>query len=627
MHATPTTRAHPAYAVSAGMSILTFVVLSGCVGTSITPQTQAHLARADSKSLEKQSIPPPVRHSFSLPPPLQIAPAETYSVVVNRVGVHDLLFALARDAQVNVDIHPGINGNVTLNALDQTLQQLLTRIARQVDMRFELEGNVLTVMPDSPYLRHYKIDYVNLARDTTGSLSVTTQVANTGAAMGTAAAGNNSITRIENRVQNHFWETLVQNVKDILHETDKILPEGSSETTVEKNDTQSTTGTGATPAAAVPAAAAAPARTRKGASASPGGAATLAASPNPASLRNQATTVTRTITYREAASVIAHAESGVLSVRATARQHEKIAEFLDHVMHAARRQVLIEATVLEVQLSDNYQQGIDWSRLRLDGTGFRFSQRAAGTLAAPPASLFELGYTNPDSRFGNLSATVRLLESFGNVKVLSSPKLSVMNNQTAVLKVVDNAVYFTIQSNTNQNQSTTTTTFTTNLYSVPVGFVMNVIPQVSEAGAIVLNVRPSVSRIIGTVADPNPELKRAGVTSEIPVIRTREMESVLRVEDGNIAVMGGLMEDVLDRRDDTVPLLSRLPVVGGLFSNRNDTVRKTELVVFLRPTVIRRASLEGDYGHLAGALPGRDFFRNNPEPAPWSGVAGGDGQR
>ncbi|MBX3670633.1 MAG: pilus (MSHA type) biogenesis protein MshL [Rhodocyclaceae bacterium] len=590
------------------------VLLAGCAGTTLRPGTDNHISRDRAQAPPIASIPPPVRHSYHLPPPLPAPEVETYSVVVNRVPVHELLFSIARDARLNVDIHPGIRGTVTLNALDQSLPQLLTRIARQTDVRFELEADVLTVMPDSPLLRHYRIDYVNMTRDTTGTLSVTTQVANTGASMGTAAAGNNSITRIENRVQNRFWETLVQNVKDILHETDKILPEGSSETTVEKNDTQSTTGTGAAPAPTAPAPATR-SRSRSAGGAPAAAAATLATSPNPASLQNQATTVVRTTTYREAASVIAHPESGVLSVRATARQHEKIAEFIDRVMDAAGRQVLIEATVLEVQLANNYQQGIDWSRLRLDGTGFRLSQRAAGSISAPPASLFELGYTNADSRVGNLSATVRLLESFGNVKVLSSPKLSVMNNQTAVLKVVDNAVYFTIQSNTNQNQSTTSTTFTTNLYSVPVGFVMTVTPQVSDSRAVVLNLRPSVSRIIGTVADPNPELKRAGVTSEIPVIRTREMDSVLRVEDGNIAVMGGLMEDVLDQRDDTVPLLSRLPLVGGVFANRNDTVRKTELVVFLRPTVIRHASLQGDYGHLTEKVPGQDFFLHNPAPA------------
>ena len=125
--------------------------------------------------------------------------------------------------------------------------------------------------------------------------------------------------------------------------------------------------------------------------------------------------------------------------------------------------------------------------------------------------------------------------------------------------------YFTIKADTSQNQTTTVTTYTTTLNQVPVGFVMNVTPQISSDGQILLNVRPNISRIVGTVDDPNPALKLAGVTSPIPVIRTREMESVLRIQNGNIAVMGGLMEDTLQNKDSAVPGLGQIPVIGELF--------------------------------------------------------------
>ena len=198
--------------------------------------------------------------------------------------------------------------------------------------------------------------------------------------------------------------------------------------------------------------------------------------------------------------------------------------------------------------------------------------------------------------------------------MLSSPKLSVLNNQTAVLKVVDNLVYFTIKADTTANQATTTTTYTTNLNSVPVGLVMNVTPQISENDAVLLNIRPSISRKFGEVIDPNPDLQRLGVKNAIPVIRTREMESMIRVENGNIAMMGGLMEDALENSDNTVPGVARLPLVGSLFQNRDDTRRKTELVIFLRPIVIKDASIDGDYAAYRGRLPGQDFFDKNPGP-------------
>jgi general secretion pathway protein D len=584
------------------------LALSACTNAPIQPPSGSHL-NAQKAGPAAAAIPAPVQQVAALPKPRPAAKVETYSVVVNNVRVQELLFALARDAKLNVDIHPGIEGLVTLNAIDQTLQQLLTRIAKQVDIRWELDGQNLAVMPDSPFLRTYKVDYVNMSRDTTGSIAVTTQIASTGAATGNAggmATGgtNNSLTKIENKANNRFWETLEKNIKDILRETDKILPAGSSETVVERLDEQATTGTGA----------------QTGANGRGSAPTNLAASPNPATLQQAGMTVTRRATFREAASVITNPETGVVSVRATGRQHEKIREFLDQVMASARRQVLIEATIVEVTLSQNYQQGIDWSRIgssfaktgiSLVQTGATFSKTEAGLF-----SPFTLSVNQTTSSGGVFKSALTLLEGFGTVKVLSSPKLSVLNNQTAVLKVVDNLVYFTIKADTATNNTATTITYTTNLHSVPVGLVMNVTPQISENESVLLNVRPSISSKFDEVPDPNPELKKNNITSNIPVIRTREMESILRVDSGNMAVMGGLMEDKLINQDTGIPGISKVPIIGNLFQNRDDIRSKTELVVFLRPVVIKDASIQGDYSEFRSHLPNSDFFeKGNLGPA------------
>src|SRR5436190_20240945 len=164
------------------ISLLTCGILllfvAGC-GTQPIATTDRHI-RADTAAPVASEIPKPVR-PVPLPPPPQPQPkVERYSVVVNNVPIQELLFALARDARVNVDIHPGIEGTVTLNAIDQTLPQILSRLAKQVDLRFELDGPNLVVMPDTPYLRNYKVDYVNMARDTTETISLATQIASTG---------------------------------------------------------------------------------------------------------------------------------------------------------------------------------------------------------------------------------------------------------------------------------------------------------------------------------------------------------------------------------------------------------------------------------------------------------------
>lgn len=563
------------------------------------------------------NIPKPVQQAAPLSQPKPALKAETYSVVVNNVPVQELLFALARDAKVNVDIHPGIEGAVTLNALSQTLPQLLTRIAKQVDMRYELDGPNLVVMPDAPFLRNYKVDYLNMSRDAASNVSIATQISTTGTGAGAAGGGmgnNNSTTSVTNKSNNRFWDTLVQNIKDILRETDKILPEGSSETSTEQTGNQSTSGTGAA--------------ARASGSRNSAASANLAGSPNPATLNTDNTTVTRRTTFREAASVIANPENGLLSVRATGRQHEKIREFIDQVMSSAKRQVLIEATVVEVKLSDQYQQGINWSSLRGDSTGLNLTQGRVGTLPSginPGVSpgIFTLNYANPNSVIGNIAATIQLLESFGNVKVLSSPKISVLNNQTALLKVVDNKVYFTIGVTITPATATSAQliVYTTTVHTVPVGFVMSVTPQIDDTDTVTLNVRPTISRITGYVNDPSPPLADAGVTSPIPEIQTREMESILKVGSGQVAVMGGLMQDSVDHLKDAIPGLSKLPVIGSAFTYRNETSTKSELVIFLRPIVVKEASLDGDYKAYRNFLPNKDTFKEPRDAAPPIGSA------
>lgn len=573
----------------AAVSLFSCVVLAACGTAPVTPSAN-HVGAA--APVAGGAIPAPLAHSATLAPPRPAIKAETYSVSVHNVPVQSLLFALARDARLNVDVHPGITGQVTLNALDQTMPQLLSRISKQVDMRYELDGPNLIVRPDTPFLRNYRVDYVNMARDSSSTSSIATQISTTGSAGGAAGAGsNNSTTSVSNTSNNRFWATLVENIKDTLRETDKVLGEGAQ-----------------APAAVAPLAAPAGARSKDGAAA-------------------DAVAVPRGPTFREAASVIANPETGLIAVRATGRQHEKIQEFLDMVMASARRQVLIEATVIEVQLNDNYQQGINWASLRTSATqGLSLGQGQVGSNPLPSnvspgitPGVFIMSYLKPLTAIGNLTATVQLLESFGKVKVLSSPKISVLNNQTAMLKVVDNKVYFTITATVTPptNGVAGTSTYSSELHTVPVGFVMSVTPQIAESDEVTLNVRPTISRIVGVVQDPSPALAAAKVVSNVPVIQTREMESVLRVASGNIAVMGGLMQDSIDNLKDGIPVLGRIPILGDVFGYRNETTTKSELVIFIRPIVVHEASINGDYRNFRSFLPDSKPLGADPysEPA------------
>ena len=582
-------------------------LLAGC-GTKPIQPSDKHIQQQDSLPATS-SIPQTIKRAAPLPPPKLTPKAETYSVVVTNVSAQEILFALARDAKINLDIHPGIQGIVTLNALNQTLPQILTRISKQVDMRYELDNGNLIVMPDKPFLRTYKVDFINMNRTVKNQIDTSSQI--TQGSTQTTAGGNTASTSITSETRNDLMESLIKNVTDILLDEDKIRYRAAVETerAASSNIRGTTQGDGAIAAST----SGASLRQGQSGSATGSGNQTIASQGDAAEKG-----VTKIGEYQQAVNVFANKETGVLIVRATSRQHEKVQEFVDMVMAAAKRQVLIEATIVEVSLNNENQQGINWSLLQRGGTGFQLRQAATpGLGSASTGSIFTLDYLNPTSRLGNLSASVALLESFGTIKVLSSPKLSVMNNQTATLKVVDNKVYFTIKADTTTNQTSSVTTFTTTPNSIAVGFVMNVTPQINDTDTVTINVRPTVSRIISYVNDPNPSLATLGVVSRIPEVQTREMESIIKIDSGQIAVMGGLMQDEVNNSIDAVPGLSSIPVAGNFFKNRNDTNTKTELVIFLRPVVIKDASITGDFSNYRNILPDQDFFKEslpaNPE--------------
>jgi len=558
----------------------------GHIDADNTSNSEAIIEAQPAVSIPKKAdIPKPITNSTYLPPPKAKAKEPLYNIVVYDTPVKEVLFAIARDSKINVDIHPSIQGSVTLNAVDQTLPAILERLSNQVDLTYQVKGSVLVIAPDLPVLRAYKIDYVNMNRDTKGFIGAAAEISSTGQSASTGVAGssatisssgnganNSSRTSVESHAKNHLWESLIENLKDLLKEADKevqISRRGMSAATRSKENNKNNANS-VTQAEA-----------------------------------NRITKEERDqedVEYKTflAANVIANAETGVISVRATNKQHEKVQEFIDKVMGSAKRQVLIEATIVEVRLNDSFQSGIDWSRFgnTAQNSGFTFQQSLGPAINAVSTG-FAVSYLNPVSALGNLAASVTLLKQFGDTKVISSPKLMVLNNQTAMLKVVDNLVYFTVQAQ--QSQGTTggvLSTITTTPNTVPVGIVMSVTPQINETSAVNINVRPTISRVVSFVRDPNPQLNGANgalvIPSQIPQIQVREMESLLQINSGNTAILGGLMQDDMQRNTDKVPGLSDVLGVGEVFKGRDDANKKTELVIFLRPTVIANASLESD---------------------------------
>lgn len=515
----------------AAVPVLLGLVLISCGPARQFDPAPDHLKEAVNRD---SSIPTPVTGVVMPPRPQPVAQLETYSVVVTDVPVRQLLFTLARDAEINVDIHGDIVGRVTMNAIDQTLPQILSRITKQVDLRYTLDGVNLIIMPDTPYWHNYTVGYVNLDRGSESEVTVATAVSSTGGSVDedgdTAGEGEGNISRttVKTNTAADFWGSLQLNLQQI------VAQESVTESDEESGD-----------------------------------------------------------------PVVVNPVAGVVSVFATQRQHNQVQVYLDRVTANAKRQVLIEVTIAEVELSDTYQTGVDWTRvsdnLGTGSNGPNITQAVLGNnLGAAP--FVALTYNNFDADGSGFTASVKLLEQFGDTKVLSSPRIMALNNQTSLLKVVDERVYFSLEREVVEgtDNNAEREIITSEIRTVPVGFVMSVTPQINENGTVSMNIRPTITRIIGFKVDPGPRLLAdVDFDNLVPEIHVNEIESVLEVSDGQTVVLGGLMQDQEINGQDGLPGLSRIPVLGKLFSYEKDEIKKSELVIFLRPTVIRGGGTDG----------------------------------
>ncbi|MGI9271362.1 MAG: pilus (MSHA type) biogenesis protein MshL, partial [Woeseiaceae bacterium] len=423
------------------------------------------------------------------------------------------------------------NKTVTINAVQRPLQEILSRIADQARLRYRLNGTNLLIQDDLPYWHNYYVDYVNISRSSVGEVGVATQIATSGGSVGEQSGGQG----------------------DESGNTSKTTVKNNS-----SNDFWNALELGLT------------------------------------SILVDSTVPASELSPQEHDPVITNAMSSIVTVFGTQKSHRRVQEYLDRTMENSQRQVLIEMTIVEVALSDNYQAGVDWEKVSTSSGGDRtvslMTDLIGGDLNVAP--FVSLGFDDVDVLGDTMSATVKLLQQFGDTQVLSSPKIMSLNNQTALLKVVNEEVFFTVDLDIREATADIPErrTFTSELHTVPVGLVMSVTPQISKSGFVSLSIRPTISRITGFAVDPAPRLAGADFDNLVPEIQVREIESLLQVLDGRTVVLGGLMQNEQVSSKNGVPGLSRIPGVGKLFSYSKDNLIKTELVIFLKPTIVKNGT-------------------------------------
>ncbi|RDE18859.1 pilus (MSHA type) biogenesis protein MshL [Motiliproteus coralliicola] len=285
----------------------------------------------------------------------------------------------------------------------------------------------------------------------------------------------------------------------------------------------------------------------------------------------------------EGRSVVISPQAGMVVVKALPSELETVADYLQQAQLTLQRQVILEAKILEVRLSSGFQAGVDWQGV------IRNSSESSGNITIGPSAETVTNPDNIDGVFGinfnftDFNAMIELLERQGQVQVLSSPRVATLNNQKAVIKVGTDEFFVTDISTTTTTGTATTTTPDIELTPFFSGIALDVTPQLSDNGEIILHIHPSISE----VNDQQKSIVVGTDTFQLPLAQStiRESDSVVRASSGQVIVIGGLMQTVSDDRSAKTPVLGDIDGVGGLFRQENQGTQKSELVILLKPTI------------------------------------------
>lgn len=533
----------------------------------------------------------PEMKPYMATPSDKLKPMPLVSVSVNQsVPVKDVLYEAAEQAGYDIELDPRIKGSIIFSARNRPFDQVIDRIAESAGLRYKFEDDSVRVELDTPYHEIYKINYLSYVRSNTSTVSNDVSVVSGG------GADTGSKFKADSVSEADFWGELDTNLTQILN----VNREAGTLTT--KKDPKITAAT-ETPAPVEPVLLSADGEVAAAGADGTTPAPTVQVAAPDAVLRVEPLAVEEEDEQKSGDEdpfkprYSINKQAGVISVFANQRLHKQVAQYMDVLRTSSTSQVLIEAKVLEVSLNDEFAAGIDWGAVGLFNERLSFGVDSVGGSLAPvfdPASDPALGFA-ASYVSGDFTAAVEAMSRFGTVRALASPRLTVLNNQSAVLNVAKNQVYFELDIDITDgtDNSPPRTTIDSNIRNVPEGVLINVQPSIDlDSQVVAMAVRPTVTRIIDYVNDPAVTFAvadaglDASVESPIPVVNVQEFDSVIQMNNGQAIVMGGLIQDRTQSVQNGVPVLSEVPMVGALFRNQADSIQKTELVVFLKATIV-----------------------------------------
>ncbi|HHC7404830.1 TPA: pilus (MSHA type) biogenesis protein MshL [Vibrio parahaemolyticus] len=456
--------------------------------------------------------------------------SKRFRIQANAVEARSFFASLVKGTEYSVAIHPAVQGNITVNLSDVTLDEVLSVVQNMYGYDVMKSGKVIQVYPAGMRTVTIPVDYLQFKRS---GRSLTSIVTGSVTSVGTSNSGgssdssdssdsNNSNngndssttstggTRIETITESDFWPMLQQAVANLI-------------------------GSG------------------------------------------------------KGQSVVVTPQAGVITVRAFPDDIREVREFLGVSQERMQRQVILEAKILEVTLSDGYQQGINWSNLSasIGNSGSIIVNRPASAL--PPLDAIGTllgGQTNVTISDGNFEAVLNFMSTQGDLNVLSSPRITAANNQKSVIKVGTDQYFVTELSSNAGNGENSNAVPEVELTPFFSGISLDVTPQIDNKGNVFLHVHPAVIEVTEEVKQLNLGGDFQNIQLPLAKSSIRESDSVIRAKDGDVVVIGGLMKQQNVEQVSKVPFLGDVPALGHLFRNTSNVTQKTELVILLKPTVV-----------------------------------------
>ncbi len=533
------------------------IPLIGCRELSNRVEINPKMTSADLKTLTEAPSTDEEPQTRETPPPIDTKPTYPKNFyqrvslsLTENIPIKPFLSELARKVAVDLQLDPSIQSQMFFQATDRPFIEIIQDLCDLTGLRYSVKNMAIRIERDVPYTENYNIQFLNLTRNSQNRISVATDVFahNGGAATTQGAADNGSNSSVNVETKNDFWAELEGNLRILLeHDMTESNPSSSSKTPP-----------------------------------------------------------TRPTSSHKKATYSVHKQGGLITIFATEKIHRRVQNYLNKLKISASSQVLIEAKIIEVTLKEEYRSGINWQKLgkrndlRLDNAKFGDAAIKSAFLDPSQAhqNMFSFGASGT-----TFSAIMNALQEFGHSRTLSSPRLTVMNNQVAILKVAQNQVYFRMNYDKqySQNVQRENVSISSDIQTVPIGLVMSVQPSIDpETGDIILFLRPTISRLSKSVSDPavdiayNANLSTSGentklTPSMVPVVEVREIDSVIRLKNTEIGVMGGLMEIRSYQYTNKIPGIGDIPVVNNLFQGTADGDSVVELVIVIKATINKGA--------------------------------------